>query len=277
MRKSPHALRGKMIGLVGAGNMGQALLRGLRASGIAARQLVVCESQQKARRIVQQRYGVSAANLTQLAARCNVILLAVKPHDLPRILEELASIWTTHARPETLVISIAAGVRLAALQRALGKRPIVRVMPNLPATVGAGMSALARGRWANHGDLTITKAIFESVGETVELPERLIDAVTAVSGSGPAYFFLLCQALRHAGIRAGISPDIAHQLAVQTALGSAQLAKQSSEGFEALIGRVASKRGTTEAALKVFATRHFDQTVQEAVTAARRRAKELSI
>ena len=175
-----------------------------------------------------------------------------------------------------LVISIAAGLTIASLQRALGRCPLIRVMPNLPAQVGCGMSAITAGRWATAAHRRLARAIFESVGEVVELPERLFDVVTAISGSGPAYYFLIFKALRDAAVRAGMPASVAQRLAVQTACGSACMVSESTDALETWIARVASKKGTTEAALKVFAKRKLAEVIQAGVQAARRRSKELT-
>ena len=268
-------LRDLTIGFVGAGNMGQALLAGLRRQGMPAARLLVTESNPKAAQTVRRRFGVAAVSLVQLARRCDVVIVAVKPQDLSPVLAALRRALGPRPR-RVLVISIAAGVTLRALERQVGRVAVVRVMPNLPANVGAGIAAVAAGRWASVRHRRIAAAIFQSVGDALELPERCFDAVTAVSGSGPAYFFLIFKALRDAGIAHGLPADVAQRLAVQTALGSARLAQQSSDGLERLIARVASKHGTTEAALKVFARRRLEHTLNAGVAAAAKRSQELS-
>ena len=149
-------------------------------------------------------------------------------------------------------------------------------MPNLPAKVGCGITALAAGRLAGAPHRALAKAIFTSVGEVVEVPERMFDVVTAISGSGPAYFFLIFKALRDAGVRAGLPASAAQQLAVRTALGSARLVEETHADLAALITQVASKRGTTEAALKVFERRGLAAIIGAGVAAAAKRSRELS-
>lgn len=268
-------LRHKTIGIVGAGNMGQALLKGLLNARVTPRRLAVVEANPARARLVSRRYHVKAATLAHVVRRCDVVVLAVKPQDLRPVLETLREPLTSRAH-RVLVISIAAGVQMASLERVLGRQPIVRVMPNLAATVGCGMAALATGRFATSADLATAAAMFRCVGEVVELPERLFDVVTALSGSGPAYFFVVFQALRDAGVRGGLPKPTAQRLAVQTALGSAQLALQRHEELETLIARVASKKGTTEAALKVFVRRRLRQILEQGVEAAVKRSRQLS-
>ena len=269
-------LRRVTIGVIGAGNMGEALMKGLRAAGLSGRRLLVCEARAALRQRVVRRYGVTAATLSELAIRSDVVILAVKPQDIQPVLGMLARSLPVRSRARVLVISIAAGLTLRALERRLGRCAVVRVMPNLAAKVGAAISAIAAGRWATAAHRAIARDIFACVGEVVELPERLFDAVTAISGSGPAYFFLIFQALRDAGVRAGIPRAVAQRLAVQTALGSAQLVKGSTDELEALIMQVASKKGTTEAALKVLRRRDLAGTLHAGVLAAVKRSKELS-
>ena len=275
----PHSalrlLQKHTIGLIGAGNMGQALLKGFVAAGLSPTRLAIVETQPTVQRLIRQRYGVLPATLQKVARRCDVILLAVKPQDLNEVLETLRH-GVAGRKRQVLIISIAAGVTLHALERRLGRAAVVRAMPNLTAKVGLAISAVAAGRFATRTDQTIARAIFQCVGEVVELPERLFDIVTAISGSGPAYFFLIFQALRDAGVKAGLSKAIAQRLAIQTALGSAQLVNDLHEPLETLIARVASKKGTTEAALRVFRKRHLAEILQAGVTAATRRSKELS-
>lgn len=255
--------------------MGQALITGLRAAGVASGRLRVVESNPAIRRRVSRRHRVVMTTLEQVARRCDVVIVAVKPQDIRPVLEQLASGLHAHRR-RALVISIAAGVTLTALERILGRTAVIRVMPNLPAKVGCGISVTVAGRFATSFHRTLARAIFACVGEVVELPERLFDVVTAISGSGPAYFFAIFQALRDAGVRQGLPKAVAQRLAVRTALGSAQLVDRLREDVDALIAQVASKRGTTEAALKVFRQRHLARIIEAGVFAATRRSQELS-
>ncbi|MBI2885184.1 MAG: pyrroline-5-carboxylate reductase [Candidatus Omnitrophica bacterium] len=265
-------LRGQRIGVIGAGNMGQALLGGLRRAGVPAAALMAAERDQ--RRCAQvRRLGVRCVSLDVLVERASIILVAVKPQDIREVLQRIGALRQGRG---VLVISIAAGIPIRAIQRLVGKHPVVRVMPNLPATVGSGISALACARGVSAAEHAAASAIFQGVGEVVEVPERLLDAVTAISGSGPAYFFTVFQALREAGASLGLPGDVAERLAVHTALGSAKLALAAPGQLPALIARVASKKGTTEAALKMFRHRRLSSVIEDGVKAAARRSRELT-
>ena len=255
--------------------MGQALIKGLCNAGVSSRRITVVEANTATRQQVIRRYRVNSTTLERMTRHCGVVIIAVKPQDFRPVLHELKRRLQRTQR-HALLISIAAGVKIATIERLVGRMPVVRVMPNLAATVGCAISAVAAGRWARHADRRIACAIFRCVGEAVELPERLFDVVTAISGSGPAYFFLIFKALRDAGMQRGLPKAIAQQLAVSTAIGSAQLAKGSHDEFETLIAQVASKKGTTEAALKVFHQCRLSHILQAGVAAATKRSKELS-
>ena len=266
------ALRGKTIGLIGAGTMGQGLIRGLIARGVRPGSLYAADPRAAIRRQVA-RLGVrTTAQNRALVRAVDIIVLAVKPQEMSGVLHGLAS----QIRPRGLVISIAAGVTRRALQARLPGVPLVRVMPNLPATVGSGFSAFTLGRHATARHRSITRAIFGAVGEAVELPERWLDAITAVSGSGPAYLFFLAQAWEEAGVSLGLSRAIAQQAVRRTLAGSLALLEQGMLSPQAWIARVASKRGTTEAALRVLARHRVRQHVVAAVRAAAKRSQELS-
>ncbi len=266
-------LRGKRLGIVGAGNMGQALLGGLRAAGVPAGALLVSERDRRRCAQVRQRFGVGCVALEALLRRASVVLVAVKPQDIRDVLRQIGA---ARRHRNVLVISIAAGIPIRAMARLAGRGPVVRVMPNLPATIGSGISALAWGRGVSAADRAVARAIFQGVGEVIVVPERLLDAVTAISGSGPAYFFAVFQALREAGVRRGLPGEVAERLAVCTALGSAKLALEAPGRLPGLIARVASKKGTTEAALKVFRRRRLAAVIEAGVRAAAQRSKELT-
>jgi pyrroline-5-carboxylate reductase len=210
-----------------------------------------------------------------MSQRCDVVIVAVKPQDMQPILQGLGCLLAAQRR-RVSVISIAAGVKTATIERTLGRCPVVRVMPNLAAKVGHAISALTGGRFATSSDRAVARAIFQCVGEVVELPERLFDVVTAISGSGPAYFFLIFKALRDAGVKGGLPKAIAERLAVYTALGSVHLVCGLPDELESMIAQVASKKGTTEAALKVFQRRHLAEVLQAGVLAATKRSRELT-
>ena len=267
-------LRGLRIGFVGAGTMGQALIQGLMAQGVPCRLLGAADANMKTRHTVRARFGIwTTADNTALAERSDVIILAVKPQQCPEVARQLAgSLNRRH-----LVISIAAGVTLRWLVARLPGVPIARVMPNLPSTVGCGFAGISAGRGATRRHRDIALAIFGSVGAAVELPERHLNAVTAVSGSGPAYVFFLVEALERAARSLGLPAPVASAAVRWTLEGSVRLLEASGVSPAELISRVASKRGTTEAALAVLERRRVAAHVIEALRAAERRARELNV
>ncbi|MDP3723803.1 MAG: pyrroline-5-carboxylate reductase [Candidatus Omnitrophota bacterium] len=271
--KIPPVLRGKTIGIIGAGTMGQALIKGLLARGLPLRAVRAADPDGQARRRVQRRFGVRVIEENARVVReSDIILLAVKPQQLPEVTVQIAP----HLTRRQLVVSIAAGITLRWLQGRLRGIPVVRVMPNLPATVGCGFSAMAAGRAAGSRDRAIARALFEAVGAVVELPERSFDAITAVSGSGPAYVFFLAGTWEMAARALGLPGAVAAQAVAQTLQGSVQLLRDSGEPPETLLRRVASKRGTTEAALRVLAKRKVAVSFREAIRAAADRSRALA-
>jgi pyrroline-5-carboxylate reductase len=267
------SLRGVRIAVIGAGTMGQALIRGLLAHGVPPSRLRASEARATARRAVSRRFGIAAlARNTEAARGADVVLLAVKPQQMAEVVGQLAPVLTRRQ----LVVSIAAGITLRWLEARLPGAPLVRVMPNLPATVGCGFSALAPGRRATARHRAVAKALFAAVGTVVELPERHFDAVTAVSGSGPAYVFYLVDVWEAAARALGLPPALAARGIRQTLEGGVRLLQADSASAAELIKRVASKRGTTEAALKVLARRRVGASFSEALRAAARRSRELS-
>ncbi len=266
-------LRGVRIGFVGAGTMGQALIKGLRADGVPARALSAADPDGAARRGAARRYGVwTTGDAAALARRSDVVILAVKPQQFPEVVAKIAP----QLNRKQLVISIAAGITLRWLKARLPGVAVVRVMPNLPATVGCGFAGIAAGAGATRRHRAIALAIFRAVGDAAELPERHLDAVTAVSGSGPAYVFFLVDAWERAARRLGLPPAVATAAIQATLRGSACMLGCGAGPASELIRRVASKKGTTEAALTVFARRRVSGSIEEAIRAAARRAHELS-
>lgn len=269
--KSP--LSGLKIGVIGAGNMGQALVRGLVERSVYPQNISVYDVERKKLDAVRKDSAVKIAKSNRhCVSLSDVVILAVKP----QILKEVAAEIATALGQETLVISIAAGVPLSRLE-AYFKRtvPLIRVMPNMPALVGSGMSAFSLGRHATQKHRRVAEAVLSAFGDIVQVPEKMLDLVTAVSGSGPAYFFLLAEKLIEAAYELGMKADTAKKLVYQTAFGSGQVLLKSGEDPDELVARVASKGGTTEAALKIFQKKGFGKIVQDAVKAAYKRSKEL--
>ena len=261
------------IAFVGGGNMAGALIGGLLAKGYTSDALSVIEVIAEARGALAARYNVhvsEAADSRTFGA--DTIVLAVKPQDMRSAVASLKGRLRDH-----LVISIAAGIRLQDLSRWLGGYPkLVRVMPNTPALIGAGIAGLYAGEAVSQGERSRAEAILGAVGKTVWVDdESLIDPVTAVSGSGPAYVFYFIEALEKAGVQLGLAPEAARTLAIQTFVGAARLAAESTEPPGTLRERVTSKGGTTEAALKVFAADDLAGRIGKALKAASDRGAEL--
>lgn len=262
-------LRQTRIGLIGLGTMGSALITGLRAVGVPAAHIRGVEARASQRRRIAHQFRIQVSASVADLRDAQLIILAVKPQELSAVLEELR---TTRAT----LVSIAAGITTRYIETRAGRAPVVRAMPNTAARVGQAVTAIAAGRWARRSDVALAHALFQAVGETVDVPERLMDAVTAVSGSGPAYFFWLTDQLIEAGVAAGLARPVAARLARRTAIGSAALMSASDLSPQELIAQVASKRGTTEAALRTLARCRAGTHVRAAVRAAVTRAKELA-
>ncbi|HYM60942.1 MAG TPA: pyrroline-5-carboxylate reductase, partial [Thermoanaerobaculia bacterium] len=232
----------KTIGFIGAGNMAEAMIRGLlRGVDFAAAQVTASGPREERMQELRDRYGIVATTDNHAAARAQIVVLSVKPQILSRVLAEVAE----SVSAEALVISIAAGVPVAAIQARLaaGTR-VVRAMPNTPALVDAAATAIARGEHARESDLADAKRIFDAIGLTVILEESQLDAVTGLSGSGPAYVFLILEALSDAGVKVGLSRRTSQLLAAQTLLGSAKLLLETNEHPGKLKDMVTSPGGT---------------------------------
>ncbi|MSQ97726.1 MAG: pyrroline-5-carboxylate reductase [Xanthomonadales bacterium] len=271
-----------LIAFIGGGNMATALISGLSKKVEQGLTIRVAEPSEEARARLQSSFDVfvssSAASVAQGA---DVIVLAVKPQVLPAVLSELSGT----IEPGQLVLSIAAGATIAAISQQLGPRQvIIRSMPNTPALVGEGISVLCAGEHCRPHHRDQAERILHAAGEVLWVDdETLMDAVTAVSGSGPAYFFLLTEALAEAGVRLGLKEDVAHKLAECTCIGAGAMLKQSTSGQSTTVGaaelrqRVTSPGGTTQAALNAFADGKFKELVYAAAAAAERRGNELSL
>jgi pyrroline-5-carboxylate reductase len=262
------------LAIIGTGRMGEALLRGLLRTGTVRADQVVCTDARADRcHEIEQTYGVRADGDNRAAATdADVVLVALKPQVLLAELSDLAEVM----RPDQLVISIAAGLTTRALEGVVAAgTPVVRVMPNTPAMVDQGMALLAPGRHAGEDDLALTERLLGAVGEVVRLPEEQLDAATAISGSGPAYVFLLAEALIDAGVGMGLSREVATRLVAQTVRGSGTLLHSGGEHPGRLREGVTSPGGTTAAALHRFEAAGLRAVVAEAAEAARARAAEL--
>lgn len=263
------------VGLIGCGNMGDAIAKAMRTRQLVAQDaFYVYDIDTIKAQYVRATYGAIAASSNgEVFKSCDVIILAVKPQDIEDVLK---LVWHT-ADASKLLISIAAGKAIPFLSNMLreGVR-IIRAMPNMPAVIGCGMTAIAYGDMVTDDDKDIARRIFAALGEVLEVEEDLMDAVTAISGSGPAYYFYLTQMLYEAAVEFGMEKDKARLLAIQTAFGSAQAMKEGVSDCVMLRGKVTSKGGTTEAAFKVFERSGLGDILKRGIKAAAERSKEIS-
>ena len=264
------------LAVLGGGNIGRALIGGLLRQGMRPERVRVGERDPAACAALQRDFGLSATADNAAAVRgAQVIVLAVKPQDAGPVLRPLAA-ELAHGRP--IVLSVAAGVRLSALQHWCGPLvPVLRAMPNRPALVGAGVTGLFVPPQGNPAHADLAEQILRAVGEVVRLDtEEALDVVTAISGSGPAYFFLLAEWLAQAGTEMGLSAAAARALSVATLYGAGLLAHSGAGDLAQLRAQVTSKGGTTEAALRSFEAANLGQIVVQAAQAAAARSRELA-
>jgi pyrroline-5-carboxylate reductase len=262
------------IAFVGAGNMAAALIRGLVGTGtVTADQIIAADPDRARLGALASEIGVrTTTENAEAVAEASVVVLATKPQVFAQVLPGVATAFD----PSALLISIAAGISTRVIERAFpsGSR-VVRCMPNTPALVGAGATAIAAGTNATEADLDLTELLFRSVGIALRVPEDQIDAVTGLSGSGPAYVFAMVEALRDAGASEGLPEGTALQLASQTVFGAARLLLEEGDAPEVLRARVTSPGGTTQAGLDALAAADFAAAVRAAVRAATLRSVEL--
>ena len=262
------------LGIIGGGVMGEAILSRLIIEQIyQPLEVIVSEPQPSRRDFLQQKYGIQVTTENAKVLSAAAVVLAVKPQIFAAIAQELASENSRDAQPA--IISIMAGVTLQQLEAAFPQLPVIRAMPNTPATVGAGMTAIALGKYTNDTHKQIALQLFSAVGEVVEVSESLMDAVTGLSGSGPAYVALLVEALADGGVAAGLPRAIANKLAQQTVKGTLQLLQETSIHPAELKDRVTSPGGTTIAGVSALEKAGFRSALIEAVVAATRRSREL--
>ncbi len=261
----------KCIGFIGAGVMGSAIIKSLLKNGVSPSQICVYEKDAQKAADIAANLGVNLKGINEIAENCHVLFLAVKPQDLGDLLSKL------HLNLKCLVISIAAGKTTAFIEEALGQNnPVIRVMPNTPAQIGKGVSAISAGKFAGAEDLALANQLMSASGIVVELPENQQDAVTALSGSGPAYFFNFVEEMIKGGIALGLTEEIATKLAIGTISGSAAMLQESGLDAATLRKNVTSPNGTTAAALNVFSESNLSEIVGKAMKAARDRAQELA-
>lgn len=249
--------------------MGVAILAGARKKF----SISISEKSKGRQRYLSKTYGLKAKDLLGLVSSCDTLILAVKPQNIDEVLKEIVSC----IRGKKLIISIAAGIATQYISKRLGKKVrIVRAMPNLPAQVQKGITALCKGKGATAQDLATAQLIFQTLGQTVVVKERQMDAVTALSGSGPGYVYLFMEQMIAAGVSLGLKKDVAKKLVVQTFVGSSELVSKQEKDPAFLRERVTSKGGTTQAALDVFAKNKIEKVIGQAVFAAAKRAQALS-
>jgi pyrroline-5-carboxylate reductase len=259
-------------GFIGGGNMAEALIKGIRDKGQGVREeIFVSEPREDRRRYLEQTYGIrTTSSNKEAASSCNIVILAVKPQNMEAVLDEISPDITE----EKTVVSIAAGITLGFLSSKLKTRKLIRVMPNTPALVQKGMTVMSLCECFSDTDMAIVREIFMSIGELIVLPEKYMDAVTALSGSGPAFLAFFIEAVIEAGMKLGLSEDNAFMLSVQTAVGTAKLLETGMTPSK-LREMVTSPGGTTAAGLRVFDEKGLKEIVLTALTAAKKRAEEL--
>jgi len=265
----------KKIGIIGCGNMGEAIFRGLSQVMEKSTDLMVSEMDAARRETIAAKHRIIVEiDNNYVVKYCDIIILAVKPKDIETVLTQEVCCGMS---PDKLLISIAAGITTKHIEKVLGKDvPVIRVMPNMPAIIGEAVSSISAGTSATIEHMDAAREIFSMMGEVVEIDEKMVDAVTAISGSGPAYFFYFIETLIDAARKLKLDRKTAEMLVLKTALGSVKLLDALKEEPAGLRRKVTSKGGTTEAALKVFNKRKFKEIVQAAAAEACKRSKELS-
>jgi pyrroline-5-carboxylate reductase len=262
------------LGIIGAGNMAEAIAGGVIRSGLLSTSEILASDVSPQRRQVFERLGVKTVeDNCAVAAVAATLLLSVKPQQMAVVLTELGGVL----KPEALIVSIAAGISSRFIEKHLGEAcwRVIRTMPNTPMLIGQGIVALSRGRHATEADAQKARKLFEAGAIVIDVPEEQLDAVTAVSGSGPAYIFCLVEQMIRAGAELGLSPEHARQLAIQTAFGAAKMLLESKNSPEELRRRVTSPGGTTQAAITHLEKHDWPQVTVDAIKAAAARSREL--
>ncbi len=261
------------LSIIGGGVMGEALLSRLISQGVyAPQEVLVSEPQPERRAFLAERYGVQVTADNRAAIATEVLILAIKPQMFEAVAADLS---VTAQTPSPLVLSILAGTPLSKLEAGFPEHPVIRAMPNTPATVGAGITAIAAGSHTQSHHLKLAQQIFAAVGEVVEVPEAFMDAVTGLSGSGPGFVAVVVEALADGGVAAGLPRAIAMKLALQTVKGTAQLLQESNMHPAELKDRVTSPGGTTIAGIVQLERLGLRSALIEAVRAAHGRSQEL--
>ena len=259
--------------IIGAGVMGETLLSGLVRAGRRVDQLMVGEKRAERARELEERYGVAVVSNREAAAKADTVALVVKPQDMGDVLEEIAP----DLRAGQLVVSLAAGITTAFIESRVPEGvAVVRVMPNTPALVDEGMAAIAPGSHCDESHLTEAEALMASTGKVLRIPEKQMDAVTAISGSGPAYIFFVVESMIEAGVHLGLPRATATDLVVQTLVGSAAMLRETGTHPVVLREQVTSPGGTTASALRELEVHKVRAAFLAAMEAARNRSRELA-
>ncbi|MCK5697985.1 MAG: pyrroline-5-carboxylate reductase [Gammaproteobacteria bacterium] len=272
----------KKIGFIGSGNMAYSLIGGLTSTGVLGQNIWISDPNTEKMTSIASQFGVHISNNIELAQTVDIIILAVKPQQLAQVCREIASVIDDNP---PLIVSIAAGVRIKDIEQWLHSEDhnktishaLVRCMPNTPALVQSGATALFANEQVNDEQKTLAESILRAAGLTLWLDkESDMDAVTALSGSGPAYFFLVIDAMEKAGVQLGLTENTAHLLAMQTAFGAAKMALESDDSPELLRKKVTSPAGTTEAAIRILQEGELEALFAKAMLGAKKRSIELA-
>ncbi len=262
------------VAILGAGVMGETLVSGLVRAGRAPADLLLSERRTERAAELRERYGVDVVDNVTAARMADTLMLVVKPQDMPDVLEEIADV----VRPGQLVISLAAGITTAMIEARLAEGvAVVRVMPNTPALVDEGMAAISRGTHCDEKHLVEAEELLRATGRVIRVPEKQQDAVTAISGSGPAYLFFVVEAMIEAGVHLGLPRTTATELVVQTMVGSAKLLRETGEHPTVLRERVTSPGGTTAAAIRELEDHKVRAAFMTALESARNRSRALAL
>jgi pyrroline-5-carboxylate reductase len=261
------------VAILGTGKMGEALLSGMVRAGRPASDLVVTTHGEERASVLRERYGIETSDNATAVKSAGTIVIAVKPQDMGALLDEISALLSV----DQMVVSVAAGITTSFIERRVPVEiPVIRVMSNTPVLVDEAMSAISAGSHATETHLERAESLLKPVGPTLRVPESQQDAVTALSGSGPAYFFYLVEAMIDAGILLGLPRSVAHELIVQTAIGSAVMLRDSGESPQALREAVMSPAGTTIAAIREMEDHKVRAAFLAALEAARDRSRELA-
>ncbi|MBN2654671.1 MAG: pyrroline-5-carboxylate reductase [Nitrospirae bacterium] len=258
-----------MIGFIGGGNMAEAIIKGMVVKG--QKDILVSEPRTMRKTFLEKAYGIATTNFNrEVAEKCSIVILAVKPQNMAEVLEELSTVVT----PEQTVVSVAAGISISFIKSKIKTEKIVRVMPNTPATVQKAMTVLTLAKELSQSEYAKINEIFSAVGKTIMMPESLMNSVTALSGSGPAFICLFIEHMIAAGIKTGIPKEDAYTLAAQTLIGTTKMVEAGYE-LSNIRSMVTSPGGTTAAGLSVFTDKNLGEIVGESIAAAKKRAEEL--